>query len=311
MCYQKGKQTRYMSDFQGKVDVQVLKETIIGWLEVHLDENSIGWLTDQSEQLSKGAEDWKFFSSFSAVPRFTGKKLLNLSKEKLKKAKQLREGWTPKGWTVDQLGRTLLVLSISKDSKSEFLSRLEKAFISSDMNEAVALYQSLPLLPYPEELKKRASEGIRSNMTSVFNAVALNNPYPGEFFDDSAWNQLVLKALFVESPLYLIQRIDQRANANLAQMLLDYAHERWSANRTVSPELWRPIGPFIDETFIVDLKKVLTHPDIIHQQAAMLALSASPSPAAKALVEKNNKLAQNIIEQGITWDVIGRRLNKE
>jgi hypothetical protein len=110
-----------------------------------------------------------------------------------------------------------------------------------------ALYQSLPIMPYPKELTQRAAEGVRSNITSVFDAVAHHNPYPADYMDDDAFNQIVLKALFVGSPLYKIQGLDRRANRKLAKMLIEYAHERWSAGRVISPELWRPVGPFIDE----------------------------------------------------------------
>ena len=89
----------------------------------------------------------------------------------------------------------------------------------------------LKALPYPDELTARAAEGIRTNITDVFNAVALRNPFPADFFDDDAWNQVILKTLFVGSPVYLIQGVDKRRNEPLARMLVEYAHERWSAGR--------------------------------------------------------------------------------
>lgn len=252
-------------------------------------------------------EDWEFFSSFSAVPRYTGKEKLALTEEQQRRAEEMRDGWEPARWRVDQLGRTLFILSIAGDDKDEFLDRLEKTFVSSDIGEAVALYQALPVLPYPEELAERGAEGIRSNMTSVFNAVALHNPYPAGYFDEGAWNQLVLKALFVQSPLYKIQGIDQRRNEKLANMLVDYAHERWAAGRTVSPELWRPVGPFASGEALKDLQRVLEHDERLQQQAAVLALSASSNPEAQELVEQHQEILDEINKNNVTWDDIGAR----
>jgi hypothetical protein len=64
---------------------------------------------------------------------------------------------------------------------------------------------------------------------------------------------MVLKALFVGSTLGPIIGLDLRANAALARMLSDYAHERWSAGRPVSPELWRCVGPFASGPLLADL----------------------------------------------------------
>jgi hypothetical protein len=110
--------------------------------------------------------------------------------------------------------------------------------------------------------------------------VAHASPYPGEHFDEPAWNQMVLKALFIGSRLAPIQGLDRRANPTLARMLCDYAHERWSAGRRVSPELWRCVGPFADEAARRDLAHALRQGDAAEQAAARAALDAAPMRAA-------------------------------
>lgn len=296
-----------MQLLQDNLNFESMHNTILLWMKKRLNSNAFNELEATFEKLKYGAEDWEVFSSFSTVPRYTGKEALELSDEEIHQANELRNGWMPEYWNIDQLARTLLILALAEREKSEFLEKLEKLFISSDMGEAVALYQSLPVLPYPGVLKARAAEGVRSNITSVFNAVALRNPYPADYMDDDAWNQIVLKALFVDSPLYLIQGIDERANQDLAHMLTEYAHERWSAGRTVSPELWRPVGPFIDEGNSADIEKVLKNPEEIQKQAAVLALSAGDSVEAKELLSKNKDLLDQVRAQSVSWDDIGER----
>lgn len=225
--------------FSIHLDLTEITNLLNRWLSQRVNQEGFTWLSEKREQIAGGATERVFFSAFSALPRYTGKKELELTTEECRAAKAMQTGWLPTHWSVDQAARTLLVLALPQNNAQKYLQMLEQVFTTADVGELVALYQALPLLPYPELLCNQASEGVRSNMTVVFNAVALRNPYPAEYFDNLAWNQMVLKALFVGSPLYLIQGLEHRANPALAQMLLDYARERQAAKRSVSPELWQ------------------------------------------------------------------------
>lgn len=79
-------------------------------------------------------------------------------------------------------------------------------------------------------------------MRTVFEAVACDTPYPFLHFDDDAWRQLLLKAVFIEAPLWRVHGLDARLSAELARMALDFADERRSAGRPVPPELWLCLG---------------------------------------------------------------------
>ncbi|MCC5636756.1 EboA family metabolite traffic protein [Nostoc sp. CHAB 5844] len=234
-----------------------INELLHHWVVRQVTQEAVSWLNEIREQINSGANARVFFSAFSRVPRYTGKHQLKLTSQDLNTASAIRICWFPSHWSVDQAARTLLVLTFAQADSEKYFSALEEVFKAADVRELVALYQALPLLPYPEKLQKQAAEGIRSNMTAVFNAVALRNPYPAEYFDNLAWNQMVLKALFVSSPLHLIQGLDVRANSELARMLIDYAHERLSANRSVSGEIWPLVEQFTDAAILEDLQKAI------------------------------------------------------
>jgi len=272
-----------------------------GWIAAASPDDGAAWLREKQAQIADGAADYVFYTSFSAVPRHTGKADLDLSEADREAADEARSGWQPGGWSVDQAGRSRLVLSLPSDDRDAYLATLDRVFTHADMGESVALYQTLPLLPYPEAHRARAAEGLRTNMTAVFNAIALHNPYPAGLFDEGAWNQMVLKAVFVGSSLHAIQGIDTRANAKLARMLADYAHERWAAGRSVTPELWRPVGPFAEGAVLDDLARVLTDGTSAEQQAAALALSDSPADRADDLLAARSTLRDAVQSGTLTW----------
>lgn len=209
------------------------------WISQVVNQETVTWIDKKRKEIKSSETGKELFTAFSMVSRYVAKNQLKLTSEDLKAASVLHPGCFPAHWSVDQAARTLLLLALPQDNPEQYFHTLNQLFTAADIGELIAIYQALPLLAYPEKLQKQAAEGVRSNMTAVFNAVALRNPYPAQYFDNLAWNQMVLKALFVGSPLDLIHGLDVRANRELARMLTDYAHERQSANRSVSPDVWQ------------------------------------------------------------------------
>lgn len=284
-----------------------IEDLLTSWIEARVDAEARSWLDEQREAIAEEAEDWVFFTSFSGVPRYTDKADLQLSEEDRRAAETARSGWNPRGWSVDQAGRTLIVLAHPHGDPETYAAKLDRVWETADVGESVALAQMLPLLPHGEAHVDRAREGLRSNMTSVFEAVALENPFPRDYFENGAWNQMVLKAIFGGSPLHRIQGLDERANEELARMLVDYAHERWSASREVTPELWRPVGPFAEGAMIDDLARVLREGDEAEREAAALALSESPDSEATEVLDEVDELADRVASGDLTWDRFTRR----
>ena len=273
------------------------------WLERQLAPPAIHWLDDKCAEVLRHPGDRTVFLAISLVPRKLGKDDLLLDEADLATASEARAGWTPVGWSVDQAARLLLLLS-ADGPENEFAQRLEQLCTTADVGELVTFYRGLPLYPGAARYVRRAAEGVRSNMKAVFEAVAHHNPYPAEQFDEDAWNQMVLKALFIGSPLQSIIGLDERANPKLMRMLCDYAHERWAAGRAVSPELWRCVGPFADDAAVNDLKRVLDTGTPAEREAAVLALSACSHANAARLLASVPELSARAKSGALTWNAV-------
>ena len=256
-----------------------------GWLGRQLSAEQIAWLDAQSSALSKDGSETTLAIALGMVPRRLGKADLLLSDADRAAAGRTLEGWEPRGWSVTDAAR-ILFLSGSRTGKP-FAKVFRSLCQTADVAELIALYRGLPLYPEPATLEPQVGEGLRSNMRAVFEAIAHYNPYPRLHFDEHRWNHMVLKALFIGSPLAPIQGLDERANPELARIMCDFAHERWAAGRPVSFEIWRCVGPFAEGAALDDLARVLASSEAPERRAAALALAACPHPRAAQLLNES------------------------
>lgn len=277
------------------------------WLRARLPVPAFAWLQEQAGRIAAGADDAPLYMAVSLVARRIGKDDLNATAQERQDAERARAGWDPTDWSLDQVARIYLLLAGGGDD-ARFARRLDQLCATADVGELVAFYRGLPLYPDPSRHAERAAEGVRSNIRAVFQAVAQRNPYPAEQLNDGAWNQMVLKALFVGVRLDPIVGLDRRANAVLARMLTDYAHERWAASRPISPELWRCVGPFADAGMLDDLRRVLERGSEQERAAAALSLTACGDARAAALLRAYPALSKAIAEGTLTWRALAQAL---
>ena len=290
-----------------QADLSQARAFLFRIIEEQADEKAFSWLKQQRLKLENEPLPRHFYLSFSTASRFFKKQLLLLNQQTQNEANQLRKGFQPATWDLLQTARTYLILLFPHEEENQWLASFQKFFETADMHEQQTLYAALPLLPYPKALTPRAAEGIRTNITSVFDAVALHNPYPADYLSEEAWNQMVLKAVFLQRPLYKIYGADERANPRLAQMLLYFAHERWAAGRKVMPELWRWVAPFLNEDYFQDVKKVVQEGEPLEKEGALLACSQSPLRQAKELLDQYPQIKEKIKLGEISWQHIGER----
>ena len=270
------------------------------WLLRQLEPGRGAWLDAQLALLQADPSDAALGIALGMAPRNLGKAELVLGAADLAAAGKALPGWDPRGWSVTDAARILLLSSLPRAGKP-FAERFRALCQTADPEELATLYRGLALYPDPALLEEQAGEGLRSNMRGVFDAIAHRNPYPQAHFDQHRWNHMVLKALFIGSPLAPIQGLDARANPELARIMCDFAHERWAAHRTVPFEIWRCVGPFAEGQALDDLARVLAKGEAVERRAAALALSASPDRRAAVLLQGVPGLAGDISLKRLSW----------
>ena len=285
--------------------VSTSSDLLVTWIGRRASPEAVAWFEGKRAELIGDFVPRVLTAAFGQVPRRMGKADLSLEPADLAAAETARPGWRAGGLTVDQAARIVLLLDAANAAGS-FTERLKSLAATADVGELIAIYKGLPLYPEPATLVPLATEGLRTAMRGVFEAVAHQNPFAAEHFPQSAWNHMVLKALFIDSVLYPIVGLDQRWNEELAKILVDYAHERWAAHRPVASELWRGVGRFADAAAVADLVRVLTDGDEREQKAAALALSESRRPEAAVALGRRRDLADAVAAGDMTWsDVRG------
>lgn len=203
---------------------------------------------------------------------------------------------------IQQLSRIYVLVRTLEADIEFFTPKVANIIQVADTGELETFLKFLVLLPNPEKYKSSAVDALRTNISTIFNAIALNNPYPALYFDEQQWNQMYLKTAFMEGDLSAINDVDKRANKELTRIISDYAHERWAASRTINPYFWRPVSKFLDETLLGDMVRLLKSDDICENNAAGLCCYYSNNPEGEKLLEAYPKLKEDITSKKINWN---------
>lgn len=200
-----------------------------------------------------------------------------------------------------QLARIYLLSKVLKENSTYFQPKVANLIQVADTGELETFLRFLILLPDPENYKQVAVEALRTNIATIFDAISADNPYPSAYFNNQQWNQMYLKAAFMQQDLSRILDVDKRANADLARIISDYAHERWAASRDVDPLFWRPVGGFLDEGLLKDMKRLLQSNNTLENKAGALCCFRSDTTEATTLLNSYPDLRDAVANGNITW----------
>lgn len=246
---------------------------LLDMLARRLSPEGARWFDSACGEIARGAAVERFCSLFSVASRYAPRGPLAPSADELRLAQAVLSGWSPERWTTLEGLRVALILSRRDLTQPAAVAAIEELFRYADIGELCAAYKSLAHLPDPERFVWRAGEGARSSMKAVYESACCDTPYPATHFDAIAWRQAVIKALFVEAPLWRVVGVDRRLDAELARMALDLAEERRSAGRPVNPELWMCIGTSGGERGLASLELELRSGPARGRAGAVLGLA--------------------------------------
>ncbi len=222
------------------MNIANMSQTLFYLIEQQPDsQKAVEYLRQQIDLFHQNPQTSSFYRVFTAMPRFVGKRPVDVPADITFALQRIRTGFSVEDWTMDRLARVWWLLQLPADDQTTYVNTITQLFRAGELNELVALYSALPVLTFPEAWRFQATEGVRNNIADVQSAIMLHNPYPADQFDEAAWNQMILKAFFTDKDVTQIIGLDERNNARLAQTLADYAAERRAAGRSLPPNIER------------------------------------------------------------------------
>jgi hypothetical protein len=176
-----------------------------------------------------GASVPAFRAAYAAVPR----RLADRARDAVDIPADLRPLARPHWTATDWVRLALLQRALHSRAAEEHTGLVARVFEGGELGEQESLLRTLILLPEPPRFVDTAVQACRTHTVRVFAAVACENVYPARFFPDLNFNQMVLKAIFIEVPVPRIESLAARMTPELRRMVQGYASERRAAGRPV------------------------------------------------------------------------------
>ena len=262
---------------------------------------SLVWLNDKIAKLTESKSSKDLFMAYSLLNvKFDATKPVSFENDGNKSSNYFKTH----NANLVQIARIYLLSAVLEQDLEFYTPKVANIIQVADTGELETFLKYLVLLPNPEAYKQTAVEALRTNIATIFDAISLNNPYPAAYFNDQQWNQMYLKAAFMERDLSQIESVDERANEDLTRIISDYAHERWAATRKINPLFWRPVTKFLNKELLKDMDRLLKSDDRKENMAGALCCFYSENDTAIELLNKYPELKHDIRTNKISWNAL-------
>jgi hypothetical protein len=190
------------------------------------------WLDDA---LAQAADPARFAAAFAGAGRRLGTALIE--REDASRVTAAGLAW-PEAAGVDECGRGALVIAaiaaLPEDAQVPVVRDLLRR---GEVRERQAVLRVLAVLPAPVRFVDSAVDACRTNIQTVFEAIACDNAFPARHFPALAFDQMVLKALSNGAPVGRIVGLAERTTGELVRMVDAFASERRAAGRDIPADV--------------------------------------------------------------------------
>lgn len=260
--------------------------------------SQVGWLEERMTVLSESVSRADFYMTYTLIRSRFGDELLEIS---FNKEDVFRGYLSSQKASLSEVARIYLICTLLTKKPEDYLGAVRKLTEVADSAELITFLKYLFFLPHASEFKSTATNALRTNIEPVFDAIALDNPYPKDFFNEQQWNQMYLKAAFMQRPLLRIFGVEERANQDLSRIISDYAHERWAASRDIDPVFWRPVAFAPVETTLKDIRHLLENGNEREVKAAVLVVASSADIKMEAMARDHGYLLTLAKNKTLNW----------
>ena len=141
-------------------------------------------------------------------------------------------------WSVTDAARIILFVETLSPELFSTDELFQLCYRYSDGGERASLLKGLALLNLSNQSTNSIIDIARTNSLDVFSALTYKNPWPVMNFSVPAYNQIVLKALFLGINIIHFDGLRAARNSELGRMTADYVQERLDAGREIPESIW-------------------------------------------------------------------------
>jgi len=211
---------------------------LLALVHAHAGPEGRAWLAGALATARAPLDRAGFATAFALAARRAGRTEPRPTASELAQLQATGVTWPVALWGLDGLSRAgLLLHAAAALPPGELEALVEECFLGGDTRERQAVLRTLALLPDPGRFVPLAVDACRTSVQPVFEAIACENPYPARHFPEASFNQMVLKAVFIEVAVGRILGLEARITPELRRMAADYASERRAAGRTVPADV--------------------------------------------------------------------------